>query len=253
MTTMVSKEKAMIIIPTYNEALVIADTLHQVFAATESLEDVAVEILVFDSASTDATQKIVQELQAIYSGKLHLQTEAAKSGLGSAYAQAMQYALQTLDADIVVEFDADLSHQPKFLGPMMMHIKTCDVVLGSRYVKGGSIPKDWAAHRKFLSVLGNMIARFVLTWRYQDFTSGFRATRREVLAPILPDKFLSDQYAYKLHLLWLLHKKNARIHELPIQFVDRQQGMSKLPTNSIGDALRVIFKLRLEEMKRFWQ
>lgn len=245
---MTSKEKVMIIIPTYNEAMVIAETLHQVFAATQDLPNFDVEILVFDSASTDTTQLIVRQLQETYPDKLHLQTEPMKSGLGSAYAQAIHHALDHHQAGIVVEFDADLSHQPKYLGPMLQMITECDVVVGSRYIKGGSIPQDWAFHRKFLSVLGNHIARWVLTRRYQDFTSGFRATRRGVLLPILPEKFLSDHYAYKLHLLWLLHQHQARIREFPIQFVDRQQGISKLPTNSIRDALRVIFKLRWEKI-----
>lgn len=246
-----SKEKVVVVIPTYNEALVITDTIHQVFAATRDLPDFTLEILVFDSASTDDTQKIVGDLIPTYANKLHLQAEPRKTGLGSAYAQAMQYAISQLNADVVVEFDADLSHQPQYLAPMLALLKTCDVVIGSRYLAGGSIPANWGFQRKLLSVLGNQVARMTLTRRYYDFTSGFRATRRAALTAVLPDRFYSDHYAYKLHLLWLLHTNQAKILEFPIQFIDREKGVSKLPANSIKDALRVIAKLRYMTAKQF--
>lgn len=238
------KEKVIVVIPTYNEALVIEETIHQIFSATSSLDAFDVELLIFDSASTDNTQANVKALMTQYQPKLHLQTEPFKTGLGSAYLQAMHYALEHLHADVVMEFDADLSHQPKYIHPLLMCLKTSDVALGSRYVRGGSIPDDWGFHRKLLSVLGNYVARLVLTMKYKDFTSGFRATRREALLKALPNAFLSNQYAYKLHLLWSLHQTNAIIKEVPIHFVDREKGLSKLPANSIHDSLRVIFKLR---------
>ncbi|PJD90635.1 MAG: hypothetical protein CK424_08145 [Legionella sp.] len=246
-----TKETVVIIIPTHNEALVIEETLRQVFDLTKNVSDFTVEVLVFDSASTDETPAIVERLMPVYAGRLHLQIEPFKTGLGSAYLKAMTYALHDLKADVVMEFDADLSHQPKYLEPILSLLKTCDVVVGSRYVTGGSIPHNWGLHRKFLSVLGNHIARIMLTRCYQDFTSGFRATRRHMLMQILPENFLSNHYAYKLHLLWLLHKNNAHIREFPIHFIDRQLGKSKLPANSIKDALKVIFKLRYTEIKRF--
>lgn len=238
--------KVVIIIPTYNESLSIEETLQHVFQHTESIQNKDVHVLIFDSASTDNTQEIVRGLQATYS-KLHLKTEPKKSGLGSAYLQAMRYALSDLAADIIIEFDADLSHQPKYIAPMLEKIDNHDVVLGSRYVRGGQIPDDWGWHRKFLSVLGNYIARFILTPKYKDFTTGFRATRRDALLQVLPEKFLSSQFAYKLELLWLLHKNKSNVFEYPIVFVDRKNGQSKLPTNSIVDALRVIFTLRFQK------
>ncbi len=242
-------EKVVIIIPTYNEASVIEETISQIFNATELINTYNIHVLIFDSASTDNTQSIVTSLQKIYP-KLHLQCENEKSGLGSAYLQAMTYTLTALNADIIFEFDADLSHQPKYIYPMLEMIKNCDCVVGSRYVKGGSIPKNWAAHRKLFSIVGNYIARSVLTPKYKDFTSGFRATRSQLLKKILPTSFLSNQYAYKLQLLWLLHKNNSQIREFPIEFIDREKGISKLPKNSIADSLRVLFTLRLLEFKQ---
>ena len=150
-----------IIIPTYNESLVIEETIHQVFKAT-STSTLSVHVLVFDSCSTDNTQDIVSNLQEIYP-QLHLITEPQKTGLGSAYLQAMRYALTHLGADFIVEFDADLSHQPQYLLPIIEKMHTHDVVVASRYVKGGSIPQNWGWHRKLLSKLGNIVARIVLT------------------------------------------------------------------------------------------
>lgn len=247
----IKKEKVIIIIPTYNEALVIAETIRQVFEATQELQDFNVEVLIFDSASTDKTQEIVRALSLNYSDKLHLEAEPYKTGLGSAYLKAMNHALYQLKADIIVEFDADLSHQPQYIAPILAMLKTGDVVVGSRYVPGGSIPQNWGLHRKILSQLGNYVARLVLTRQYKDLTSGFRATRAEILQHVLPDKFLSNNYAYKLHLMWLLHRQKANIQEFPIQFVDRDKGYSKLPTNSIFDALHVIFTLRFRAIKKY--
>lgn len=246
---MSATKKVVVIIPTYNESLVIEKTIREVFAVLNT-SDTENHILVFDSCSTDNTQEIVHHLQSEYP-HLHLQTEAQKSGLGSAYAQAMRYALSQLTADIVVEFDADLSHQPQYLLPMIERMNTHDVVVGSRYVPGGSIPKNWGWHRKLLSVLGNYVARFMLTPKYKDFTSGFRATHYAALNKALPKEFISKNYAYKLELLWRLHRTKAKIVEYPIEFIDREQGESKLPANSIVDSLKVLCLLRYQELSAY--
>lgn len=243
-------EKVLIIIPTYNEAAVIKSTLEQLFAATESAKHYDIHVLVFDSASTDNTRELVTLLQKQYP-KLHLSTEPKKTGLGSAYFQAMTEALTTQQADIIFEFDADLSHQPKYILPMLEQIKTSDCVLGSRYVAGGSIPDNWTLHRKFFSILGNYITRIILTLKFKDFTSGFRATRRQHLIKILSNRFITNHYAYKIQLLWLLHKNKAKICEYPIDFLERTNGYSKLPTNSIIDSFRVVLTLRYREIEPY--
>ena len=245
-----SIQNVVVIIPTYNESLVIETTIHQVFKVL-STNNMIAHILVFDSCSTDNTQELVLGLKATYP-YLHLQTEPQKTGLGSAYLQAMRYALNELGADVVVEFDADLSHQPCYLPAMIEQLRDHDVVVGSRYVKGGSIPDNWGWHRKILSVLGNWIARCALTLKYKDFTSGFRVSHQLMLNKVLPKKFISNNYAYKLELLWLLHKAKAKIAEYPIDFIDREQGLSKLPANSIVDSLRVLATLRYRELKPYF-
>ena len=243
-------QKVVIIIPTYNEALIIEETVYQVFQSVQRLSHYEVSVLIFDSASQDNTQQIVRDLQSQYS-HLHLQTEPQKSGLGSAYHAAMRYAMDELGADIVVEFDADLSHQPKYLVPMLESMEHNDVVVGSRYIKEGSIPKKWGWHRKLLSRLGSIMAQLILTSKYKDFTSGFRATRTTLLRKILPSRFISSDFAYKLELLWLLHINGAKIAEIPIDFIDRSKGKSKLAPNSVIDSMRVLLKLRLGRLAQY--
>lgn len=247
-----SIEIVVIIIPTYNEADVIEETLAQVFQATAHALGQDIHVLVFDSCSTDGTGLMVERLLPT-NPNLHLKTEPKKSGLGSAYLQAMRYALDELSADIVIEFDADLSHKPQYILPMLQQLKTHDVVLGSRYVRGGRIPKHWGWDRKLLSVLGNVVARLILTPKIKDFTSGFRVTHRRVLQCVLPKRFLSNQYAYKLELMWLLHQHKARIVEYPIVFIDRERGLSKMPSNNILNSLKVVLTLRYRTLKRYFK
>jgi dolichol-phosphate mannosyltransferase len=238
-------EIAVVIIPTHNEAAVIQETIRAISAIRAQVQNKILKVLIFDSASNDNTVALVQQLQAEYDW-LYLQQEPFKTGLGSAYYQAMHYAHSQLDADVIVEFDADLSHQPKYLVPMLAYIDKHDVVMGSRYVMGGKLPSDWALYRKVISQLGNWVARLVLTTKYKDFTSGFRATRKTSLETAIQKPFLSPNYGYKLDLLWRLHQMQATIHEFPIEFVDREKGQSKLPRNSIVESFKVILNLRLQ-------
>lgn len=240
-------EKVVIMIPTYNEELVIAETIKLIFEETHQIHHgYVIHILIFDSASLDQTQSVVKDLQLKYT-HLHLQTEAQKTGLGSAYHQAMHYALHHLDADILVEFDADLSHQPKYLIPMLEKIKEQDVVVGSRYIPGGSLPENWGLHRRLLSKMGNLLIKSVLKVPYQDLTSGFRMIRREALLKVIPQAFISSCFAYKIDLYWRLFQEGMRIQEHPIEFIDRTKGSSKLPKGSIMDSLRVLYHLSSKE------
>ncbi len=237
-------QKAIIIIPTYNEKENIGSILDQLHIIFRQIENYEMGVLVYDSNSPDKTRDIVKAYQKKYP-RIYLQTEEKKSGLGNAYIQAMKYAYQTLNADIVFEFDADGSHQPKYLIPMMQEFTNgADVVTGSRYVKGGSIPADWALNRKLLSVLGNIAARIILSRKIKDYTTGFRGTRTSLLKKIDLDNLKSKGYAYKIHLAWLLHLHNAKIVEFPIEFIDRQEGYSKLPKNNAIESLILIFYLR---------
>ena len=246
-----SKQHVVIIIPTYNEEQTLGQTIINLNKIIAKIADFNVDILIFDSKSQDNTIKVVKEAQKQYKNVI-LREEPQKTGLGSAYVQAMQIAMHELKADIVFEFDADGSHQPKYIPQMLDKIKNgADVVVGSRYVKGGTMPKDWGFHRKLLSWGGNIIARSVLTPKYKDLTSGFRATKTQFLKKVDLNNILSKDYAYKIHIYWALHELGAKIIELPIEFIDRAKGESKLPKNSIIDSLRVVFTLRLRKLKCF--
>jgi len=132
--------------------------------------------------------------------------------------------------------------------------KGADVVVGSRYVPGGSMPDNWGINRKLISYFGNFIARSVLwAWQYKDMTSGFRVTKTEWLKQIDLDNLLSRQFAYKIHLYYALHRLGAKIVEFPIDFIDRSKGKSKFPRNNIIDSLRVVFTLRWRQNEKLFK
>lgn len=245
--------KVVIIIPTYNEKENIVSSiedLEKIF--TQISNDFAMHILIVDDTSPDGTLEIVKEKMKKYPN-LHLLINSQKEGLGAAYIKGMHYAIEKLKAEVVFEFDADGSHQPKYIPGMLQEIKNgADVVVGSRYVKGGSMPDNWGLNRKIISYFGNLIARVVFfTFQYKDMTSGFRATKTEFLKRVDLDNLLSKQYAYKIHLYYALHKLGAKIVEYPIDFIDRTRGYSKFPKNNILDSLRVVFTLRYRQNEKF--
>lgn len=244
--------KVVIIIPTYNESENIENTIKALKKEFKKIKKHDMHILIFDSDSPDGTTDIVKKLQKKYKN-LHLQIEKEKSGLGGGYIKAMKYAMEKMKADAVFEYDADGSHQPKYISGMMKALERgADVAVGSRYVPGGKMPDDWGIHRKLISYFGNFIARGVLlTFQYKDMTSGFRGTKTEWLKKIDLENLLSKQFAYKIHLYYALHKLGAKIVEYPIEFIDRSKGKSKFPKNNIKDSLRVVFTLRMRESQRF--
>lgn len=242
-----------IIIPTYNEEGHISGTLNLLEHSISQLKNHRVEILVFDSCSTDKTIDRVASLQKKFSN-IHLLREENKSGLGSAYSKAMRYVIDELKADVAFEFDADGSHQPHYILSMIKALENgADVVVGSRYVKGGKIEADWAWNRRMISQMGNWVARLMLTWKFHDITSGLRATKTSLLKKVPLDHLLSKNYAYKIHLLWELHKLTDAIVEIPITFIDRQYGTSKFPNNNIWESLLVVLKLRVRAVMQVFQ
>jgi len=244
--------KAVIIIPTYNEKENINKTIDQLEEVFKKIKNFQMEILVVDDSSPDGTGELVRQKSKKYSN-LHLFINKEKKGLGAAYIRGCKFAMTKLQADVVFEFDADGSHQPKYISGMLNEIeKGADVVVGSRYIPGGSMPEDWGLDRKIVSYFGNLVARVVfLTFQYKDMTSGFRATKTDFLKKIDLDNLLSLQYAYKIHLYYALHKLGAKIVEYPINFIDRTKGKSKFPKNNIIDSLRVVFTLRWCESQKF--
>ena len=246
--------KVVIIIPTYNEKQNIGSTIDNLEKNFKLIKNHQMQILVIDDSSPDGTQDIVKEKKAKY-GNIILFPNQVKAGLGAAYIKAMKYAMTKLEADAIFEYDADGSHQPKYIPGMVETLaKGADVVVGSRYVPGGSMPDDWGFDRKLVSFFGNLIARSVLwTWQYKDQTSGFRGTKTEFLKKVDLDNLLSKQFAYKIHLYYALHKLGAKIKEYPIDFIDRSVGKSKFPKNNVKDSLRVVFTLRYRENEKLFK
>lgn len=247
--------KIVVVIPTYNEKQNIAVTIDGLESIVPNIgREHQLEILVIDDNSPDGTAEAVKEKGRQF-GNVRLLPNQEKQGLGAAYAKAFKYAMAKLGAEAVFEYDADGSHQPQYLPGMIKELdKGADVVVGSRYVPGGSMPDNWGWNRKLISYFGNFIARSVLwTWQYRDMTSGFRVTKTDWLKQVDLDNLLSRQFAYKIHLYYALHRLGAKIVEFPIDFIDRSKGKSKFPRNNIIDSLRVVFTLRWRQNEKLFK
>jgi dolichol-phosphate mannosyltransferase len=245
--------KIVVIIPTYNEkenVTKMVPVLDEIFK--QSKYDF--HVLFVDGNSPDGTAKAAEELSKKYKF-VNVILEKNKGGLGAAYTYAFTHAMENMKADIVVEMDADFQHDPKDLPRLVKPIieDGYDYVIGSRFTKGGSIPKEWEFYRKFLSVVGNIVSKFVLgIFNVNDFTTGFKASRVKGFVDILPlDKILSAGFAYKIDLLFKMHKLNAKILEIPIAFGMRDKGASKMENNNMMDTLKVEILLRVYEHKSF--
>ena len=247
--------KIVIVIPTYNEKDNIGatiDNLVKFFPKMSAKHEM--NILVIDDNSPDGTAEIVKAKSQL-NPQIKLLPNRAKAGLGAAYIKAFRYAMAKLNADAVFEYDADGSHQPQYIPGMINALdQGADVVVGSRYVPGGSMPDNWGFNRKLISYFGNFVARSVLwSWQYKDMTSGFRVSRTSFLKRIDLENLLSMQFAYKIHLYYALHQLGAKMVEFPIDFIDRSQGKSKFPRNNILDSLRVVFTLRWRQNEKLFK
>ncbi len=221
--------KALIILPTYNEAENLKTLIPAIFKQQEKLSNWQINILVVDSFSKDNTEGLLKEFQKKYKGRFFYILRP-KEGLGKAYYEGFSYAREKIKPFVVFEMDADWSHDPKKIPEFLKEIeKGADFVIGSRYTKGGSIPKDWAFHRKLFSVLGNIIIRFGFAKpSITDWTSGFRAIRIWVINKLLEEVKGYNSYVFQVALLDKTIKLGARVKEVPIQFKDREKGRSKI-------------------------
>lgn len=240
--------KIVIIIPTYNEA---KSTPKMVEALSEILHQIKkhdIHVLYVDDTSPDGTADIVKTLQKKHKW-LHLLVNPTKGGLGLAYAKGMEYAMEKLKAEWIMEFDADFQHPPKDIPRLIAQIDNgYDYVVGSRYIPGGSIPKSWGFQRKFLSVIGNLVARVLLILpSIHDVTGGFKLSRvKGFLDEFNFSTLLSKSFAYKIHLFFYMVKKGAKVKEVPFAFSSRTEGESKIIKNEMQETLRVIFMLQYQ-------
>jgi len=221
-------KKVAIIIPTYNEAKNIKKVIDLIYEKTKALKSYGIYVIVVDDNSPDNTWQIVKSISKL-NKKVKLLLKKNKEGLGKAYIKGFNYVFKDLGADVVIQMDADLSHDPKEI-PLMLHFleKGYDLVIGSRYVPGGRI-LNWDFIRRITSRGGNFFARIVAgLYKVNDCTSGFRAFKTDILKKIDFNKVNVQGYAFLTSLLFEVYKKKAKIKEIPITFLDRQHGESKL-------------------------
>lgn len=230
-------ERILVIIPTYNELENIQALIPQVLA-----QDSRIDVLVVDDNSPDGTALAVKQLMA-RTKRIHLMKRPSKQGLGTAYVAGFRYALGK-GYDYIIEMDADFSHDPKDLPRFLVAIEENDLVIGSRYIRGVNVV-NWPMSRLLLSYLANVYTRVVTGMPVRDATSGYKCYRRQVLEAINLDRIHSDGYSFQIEMHFKSWKKGFRVREMPIVFVDRYVGVSKMSQSIVREAAWMVWKLRL--------
>ena len=230
-----------IVIPTYNEK----ENLPLIINSLFELNIPDLRILVVDDNSPDGTGDIADKLKLEYPGVISVLHREGKKGLGTAYLEGFKYCLEH-GADQIVQMDADFSHNPEKVTNLLEGLKETDMVLGSRYVSGGSLDDRWAIWRKGLSSFGNFYARVILRMPIQDVTGGFRAWRRDTLLGIPLDRVKSQGYAFQVEMAYITHMSGFSISEIPIYFADRTRGDSKMSINIQIEAARRVWSILYE-------
>ncbi|RME90224.1 MAG: polyprenol monophosphomannose synthase [Anaerolineae bacterium] len=225
-----------IIVPTYNEA----ENLPRLVSALLALP-LESRVLVVDDNSPDGTGRVADDLAARQRDRVEVLHRAGKLGLRSAYLEGFRRAL-TWDVDALAQMDADFSHDPRALPTMVERLGEYDVVLGSRYVRGGSVDVRWPLWRKALSAFGNFYARTILGLPLRDVTTGYRLWRRETLEAMPLERVRANGYVFLVEMIYLAHCLEYRIGEVPIYFADRRWGKSKMS-----------FRIQAEAALRVWQ
>jgi dolichol-phosphate mannosyltransferase len=226
-----------VVIPTFNEA----ENLPKLVSALFDLPISDLSILVVDDNSPDGTGKLADSLAAKNRGRMLVVHRNGKLGLGTAYICGFRQALDA-GAEAVAQMDADFSHPPEKLIELLAVLQTCDVALGSRYIKGGAVDERWPAWRKGLSAFGNIYARTLLGLPVQDATGGFRFWRRETLLGMPLESVRSNGYAFQVEMIYLACKLGFRFREVPFYFADRRWGQSKMS-----------YRIQREAAIRVWQ
>lgn len=241
--------KLVVIIPTYNERENIITLLSDLHEVLKTAKGYSISYLVVDDNSPDGTSAAVSEYQKKYKD-VYLLT-GQKLGLGKALLRGMTHAVDELGAEVLLQMDADLSHDPKIV-PEFLHAidKGYDFVVGSRYIKGGSIPENWGIHRKIYSVMGNSIVRFGLGHlAVRDWTGGFRAYTRRFYDEIHNELTKYSGYVFQIAFLHKAIHRGAKIVEVPFHFTDRLHGRSKIaPAEYIKNIFLYIFESRIHEI-----
>ena len=232
--------KILVVIPTYNETENIARIVPQVLDQAEG-----VEVLVVDDGSPDGTGAMVRSMGE-KDPRVHLLERPVKSGLGTAYVAGFKYALAG-DYDFVFEMDADFSHNPKEIPVFLEKARTADLVVGSRYTNGVRV-LNWPMQRLLLSWTANVWTRFMTGLPLNDATGGFKCYRIAVLRGIDLDSIRSNGYAFQIEMSYKAWRKGFRLAEIPIIFLDREAGTSKMSKHIVYEAFFMLWKLRFQGM-----
>ena len=224
-----------IVLPTYNEAENLAKLVSVLFSLP-----LDITVLVVDDNSPDGTGNFAEQLSREHPGRIMVIHRTGKLGLRSAYIEGFRKAF-TLEADAIVQMDADFSHDPAILTKMAERLTSCDVVIGSRYVRGGSLDKRWPFWRRALSTFGNNYARTILRFPLHDVTTGYRMWKREALQSMPLDRIRSSGYIFLVEMAYVAFLMGYDITEVPIHFADRRWGKSKMS-----------LKIQLEAAIRIW-
>ncbi len=232
-------ERALVIVPTYNEMSNLGQIVPDILA-----QDERIDILVVDDNSPDGTGELADEL-AKGNARIHTIHREGKQGLGTAYIAGFRWALER-DYEYVFEMDADHSHDPKHLPEFLEAIQDADLVLGSRYLDGRVTVVNWPMTRLILSYAANIYARLVTGNKLCDATGGFKCFRRRVLETIELDSVRSNGYSFQIEMSFRAKRKGFRITEIPIVFVDRTDGESKMSGAIVREAVWMVWRLRLQ-------
>jgi dolichol-phosphate mannosyltransferase len=227
----------LIIVPTYNERENIGELIRRLLELS-----CGVDVLVVDDGSPDGTAEAVEACRA-QSPRVHLIRRAGKLGLGSAYRDGFRFALDH-GAEYIFEMDADFSHDPAAIPRFIEAAQDADLVLGSRYLDGKVTVVNWPLARLFLSYTANLYTRLVTGLPVHDATGGFKCFRRRALEAIRLDRVASDGYAFQIEMSFKCWKRGFRIREIPIVFVDRRAGVSKMNRRIIWEAAGLVWRLR---------
>jgi dolichol-phosphate mannosyltransferase len=234
--------KACVVIPTYNER----DNIELLIAEIVDL-DPAVDVIIVDDNSPDGTGKLADQLAAQHPGRVHVIHRPAKLGLGTAHIAGFKVALDQ-GANQILSMDADFSHHPRYIPSMLAKSKEADLVIGSRYVRGGGT-RFCSWKRRFLSLGANLFAKLMLGLPARDCTAGFRCYRREVLLSIDLDDIFSNGYSFLIEMIYYTKIQSWRVAEVPIIFEDRRHGVSKISRFEIGAALYTVFRLAKRRLR----
>ena len=242
---------AVVILPTYNERENIGGLIDKVEEQFKKIKNYSMHILVVDDNSPDGTQKVIQTSMSKYRNVSLLTGE--KEGLGKAYIRGMDYAIKNLKADVIFEMDADFSHNPRKVPQLLKKLdQGFDIVIGARYIKGGSIPQNWGLHRKILSSLGNtMVRSLLMRFDVHDWTSGFRAIKSKVYQDIRSKLTEFTGYTFQVAFLHKALEKKAKIAEIPIHFIDRRYGKSKVGPEYVKNLLKYLAHQTITNPPRF--